>query len=321
MESTPDIRRIGIFLAFAFGISGATSLIVYFTGGYLTSPVAIPIPGMPGGGISLAILLVATFYMFSPAFAHALTRMISGEGWKDVWIRPQFRRGWVNWLLGFISPIILTIAGAAVFYVLFPQFFDPKMKFVTVTAVQAARQAGQDIPEEAIPSLILLQATVGIVIGTAINSFFTFGEEFGWRAYLLQKLMPLGWQRAVLSLGVIWGVWHWPIIALGHNYGLDYPGAPYLGMLLFVPFTAALGIIFSWLTLRAGSLWPAVIGHASMNAVGGLGFLFVQGEPSPLLGPFPFGLIGMIPFVLVAAWLVVRPGKLPELADSSPQSG
>jgi membrane protease YdiL (CAAX protease family) len=33
---------------------------------------------------------------------------------------------------------------------------------------------------------------------------FGFGEEFGWRGYLLPKLMPLGRWKAYVLVGIIW---------------------------------------------------------------------------------------------------------------------
>jgi len=43
---------------------------------------------------------------------------------------------------------------------------------------------------------------------------FTFGEEFGWRGYLLPRLAPLGGISAAIITGVIWGLWHTPVIVL-----------------------------------------------------------------------------------------------------------
>jgi uncharacterized protein len=41
------------------------------------------------------------------------------------------------------------------------------------------------------------------VLAPIINSIATFGEEFGWRANLLEKFMPLGGRKALLIMGVI----------------------------------------------------------------------------------------------------------------------
>jgi len=159
--------------------------------------------------------------------------------------------------------------------------------------------------------LVQAQMIQAMIIGPLINSVFTFGEEFGWRSYLLKKLIPLGGRKTVLIMGVIWGVWHWPMTAMGHNYGLGYPGFPWLGMLAMVWFCTMLGTILSWAALQAESVWPAVIGHAMINAVAGIGIYFAQGNPSPLLGPTPAGLIGSIPMTLLAVLIFFNPKALP----------
>ena len=135
----------------------------------------------------------------------------------------------------------------------------------------------------------IFEISSALTIGALINSLFTFGEEFGWRAYLLPKLLPVGRRRATLLVGVVWGVWHWPIIAMGYNYGFEYPGSPWLGLLAMVWFTVLVGTFLAWVTIRGESVWPAVLGHAVINAIGRIGLLFVQGRPNPLLGPAPMG--------------------------------
>ena len=54
--------------------------------------------------------------------------------------------------------------------------------------------------------------------------------------------MPLGWRKAMLLIGVIWGIWHWPVIFMGYEYGESYSGHPWLGPLLFIWITFCLGV-------------------------------------------------------------------------------
>ncbi|MFB6169855.1 MAG: type II CAAX prenyl endopeptidase Rce1 family protein, partial [Haloarculaceae archaeon] len=114
----------------------------------------------------------------------------------------------------------------------------------------------------------------------------------------------------VLVSGVVWGVWHWPVIYMGYNYGHGYPGAPWTGMLAMVVFTVAVGGFLSWTTLRSGSVWPAVAGHGSVNGIGALGLFLVVGTPSPLLGPAATGLLTMVPWLVVLGWLLADPSRL-----------
>jgi membrane protease YdiL (CAAX protease family) len=297
-HSKVDTRRVAIFLALAFGIAWITGLIIYLNGGLVNSPKLAP-------GIPLALILLAVPYMWAPATANILTRLITREGWKDVGLRPHFRQGWPYWLAGWVVPGILTILGAAVFFLLFPQYFD--------ASLSALRQSLSKSPLGTLSPwmFVAVEAMAGIVISPILNAIATFGEEFGWRAYLLPKLMPLGWKRAVLLMGVIWGVWHWPVIFMGYEYGFKYPGYPWAGPLLFVLIAFSFGTFLAWITLRGGSVWPAVIGHAAINGIAALAALAVKGTPNPLVGPLPVGIVGAIGYEALALILFFSPlGKV-----------
>jgi membrane protease YdiL (CAAX protease family) len=295
-----DLRRVALYLAFAYGIAWTFGLIIALTGGIAHSPSLIP-----GTPITLALVLLASGYMGAPALAHILTRLISREGWRDTKLRPQLKHGWPYWLAAWFLPALLTILGAALFFALFPRFFDPALSNLQNALAQATRTTGQPIPFGAW-ALIAIQTGVAVVIAPLLNGLFTFGEEFGWRGYLLPKLLPLGERRALLISGLIWGIWHWPVIAMGHNYGLSYPGAPWTGMLAMTWFTVVTGVFLGWAALRGGSVWPAVIGHAAINGISGLGALFVRGEPNPLLGPLAVGLIGSAAWAVLALWILLH---------------
>ena len=286
--STIDRRRVTVFLAFAYGIAWAFALVVYLTGGLVNSPVLIP-----ALNVTLATVLLALGVMWAPALAHILTRLVTREGWGDVGLRPNLRRGWPYWLAAWFLPGILTLVGMIAFFALFPTFFDPSLG-----AIMQLLPPGDSIDPWVLAVAQLVQA---MLIAPLINGFFTFGEEFGWRAYLQPKLMPLGGRTAILLVGLIWGLWHAPIIAMGHNYGFDYPGAPWSGILMFVWIAVLFAALLGWVTVRGGSVWPAVIGHGAINGIAGLGVLFVQGQPNPLLGPLPVGVIGSLGFAVAAA--------------------
>lgn len=299
MNDELDIKRIAIFLALAFGIAWLIALIVYLTGGLIYSPEVIP-----GSGITVALVLVAVGTMWAPAVAHLLTRLITREGWHDMALRPR-RRGWPYWAIAWFTPAIMTILGGALFFSLFPRYFDPSLRTLQTMLAQANRPVTTPLW-----TIVILQTLSGVLISPFVNSLFTFGEEFGWRAYLQPKLAPLGGRKAILLLGLIWGVWHWPIIAMGHNYGFAYPGAPWLGMLMMVWVTIGLGTFLGWVTIRAGCVWPAVIGHAAINGISALPALCTQGNPNPLLGPLPIGLIGSAAWALLTLAIHLKPGAL-----------
>ena len=284
-------RRIIIFLAFAFGIAWLTGLVIYLNGGLANSPQITP-------GITLALVLMATAYMWAPALANILTRLVTREGWKDMGLRPNFRKGWPYWLAGWFLPAVMTLAGAALFFGIFPQYFDASLS--TVQQLMARSPSGSNLSPWTIMVIQLVQA---VLISPVVNSIATFGEEFGWRAYLLPKLMPLGGRKAMLLIGLIWGVWHWPVIFMGYEYGFSYPGSPWVGPLLFLWVTFGLGIFLGWLTLRS-------IGHAAINGFAGAAILVVKGQPNPLLGPLPVGVIGSVGFALVSLAIFFSPKAL-----------
>ena len=294
-------KRLVLFLAFAFGIAWLFSLVIALKGGLAQSPILIP-----ELNLSLAAVLLAGGVMMAPALANLLARALTREGKTDLWLRPaRFERPWRFWLLAWLLPAVGTILGAVLYFALFPSAFDQNLE--TLRALLSSAAPDQNVS----PWTYLLMNTLqALLLAPILNALFCFGEEFGWRAYLLPRLLPLGTRRAVLLTGLIWGVWHAPVIAMGHNYGLDYPGAPWLGIVAMIWFCAALGTIFSWLTLKEGSVWPAVIGHGAINGIAALGLVAQKGAPNTLLGPAPTGLIGGLFFTLLALVLLLKPGAL-----------
>lgn len=323
MNKAIDTRRVGVFLLFAFGIAWAIALWIKLSGGLTESPELLQ-----GTGITLAFVLLAIGYMFAPALAHIFTRWLTREGWKDLNLNFNFGKGWRYWLVAWLLPLILCLLGAAVYFAIFPGDFDPAFSVLTQQLALVEEQQGQAV---GLSSEIFLLIILGsaVIISPIVNSLFTFGEEFGWRAYLQQKLMPLGFRRAMILMGIIWGLWHAPIIAMGHNYGLDYWGAPWSGIIAMTWFTFSFGTILGWLTLRAGSVWPAVIGHAALNGIAGLPvyFLQIQSTPNLLIGPMMVGVLGGLPATLIALYLLwkEKPGNVSretrQPAPSRPSKG
>ena len=288
--STPETlegRRITVFLAAAFGVSWATALAIFLTGGLQDSLELAP-------GITLATVLLPTAYMFGPAIGNVAARLATGEGRANLMLRPNPRNALRTYAAAWFVPAGLVVVGGVLYFAVFPGQFDP-----TMAAFREQVGGSQD------PWVVaIVQVVVAITIAPLLNTVVTFGEEFGWRAYLLPKLAPLGATRAVVLSGVVWGIWHWPILAMGYNYGFGYPGFPWTGMLAFLPFTVGTGTFLAWLTAREGSVWAASVGHAAINAIAAISLLFLVGEPNSLLGPAPVGLLAAVPWLLLAVWLL-----------------
>lgn len=295
-------KRIILFLAIAFTFSWTTGLVIFLTGGLENSPTY----EFEGAQISLAYLLLATLYMFGPAIANLLTRLITREGRKDLFLQPYFdKKRWKFYLAAWFLPGLLIILGMVIFFVLFPDHFDNEFSLLQ-EQLKAATSSTVMNPW----LIIIIQSLQAFLIAPILNAISTFGEEFGWRGYLQPKLMTLGSRNAVLLTGLIWGVWHWPVILMGYNYGKVYFGAPFLGPLAMIWFTLSLSVIFGWLTIKAQSVWPAVIAHGALNGIAGISLLMVKGSPSTLLGPSPVGVIGGLGLTLAAVIILLSPGAL-----------
>jgi membrane protease YdiL (CAAX protease family) len=104
---------------------------------------------------------------------------------------------------------------------------------------------------------------VMLLVSAPIVTLFTFGEEYGWRGYLLPRLLPLGEIRASVLLGMIWGVWHLPLLLAG----LNYPGVNvWLAIIIFTFVTVALSFTYTWFyVISSGSVVVAAVFHASTN--------------------------------------------------------
>lgn len=301
MFTSIDIKRLIVFLAVAFGVSWLTALCIAFTGGLANSPEIAE-----GTGLTLATALLASAYMWGPAIGHVAARLATREGWQGAMLKFNFKSSWRYYLTAWLLPLGFVLAGAAVYFLFFPAHFDSSLELLR-------RQAILQNIELTIPQAwqyIAAQVGMAMLLAPLLNAFSTFGEEFGWRAYLLPKLQPLGAKKAALLSGVIWGVWHWPVIAMGYNYGVGYPAFPLTGMLAMVVMTTALGVVFAWLALRANSVWPATLGHAMINGLGALAFLMLKAEPISLLGPSVNGLLGVLPLALAAGFILTRRGWL-----------
>ena len=95
------------------------------------------------------------------------------------------------------------------------------------------------------------------------NVLFTFGEEYGWRGYLLPRLLPLSEIRATLLVALIWGPWHVPLLLAG----LNYPGVdPWLAILVFLFTVVALSFAYTWFYVASsGSVLVVALLHQSSN--------------------------------------------------------
>lgn len=115
--------------------------------------------------------------------------------------------------------------------------------------------------------------TQSLIAGATINAIPAFGEELGWRGFVLKEFGPLGFWKTSLVIGTIWGLWHAPIILMGHNY----PGYPVIGVIMMVVWCILLSPMFSYVTIKSRSVIPAAIMHGTLNASYGLSIMLIEG--------------------------------------------
>jgi membrane protease YdiL (CAAX protease family) len=128
----------------------------------------------------------------------------------------------------------------------------------------------------------------------------TFGEEYAWRGFLQSRLFRLGRVRGALLVGMVWGVWHLPVILSGVH---TYPPTP-LGLLLAVVFFVLWGVVQSYAVLKTGSIWVAAFLHGLVNSVYAFTLDYLV-RPSDMVLSFGLGLYGLLCLVPVV-WLVLR---------------
>ncbi|MFN2165697.1 MAG: lysostaphin resistance A-like protein [Anaerolineae bacterium] len=166
---------------------------------------------------------------------------------------------------------------------------------------------GEATGVEQIPAGVLLLVLGGqnILLAPLLGLVIAFGEEYGWRSYLQGELIRMGKIRGLLLVGVIWGLWHAPIIAMGYNY----PGYPLLGILLMTLYTIALAFFLGYAMFKSGSVWLAAYLHALNNATASFLLALVYQPDSPVLS-FGLGIYGMIVWAVVIAALLILDRKM-----------
>lgn len=128
-----------------------------------------------------------------------------------------------------------------------------------------------------LPTMEFSPSTFSVFIGITLALILVtwpkyFGEEYGWRFYLQDRMLPLfGSFKGVVLIGIIWGLWHLPLSLMG----LNFPENLALGNLLFIVWAVVLGIIFSYAVLKTGSIWIAVLLHGINDSIVSIGYLYI----------------------------------------------
>lgn len=241
MDKKLELKRLLIYLAFSFGLSWLY-FILFIANGFRFD--------VESNGYTIIGL-----GMLFPFIANVLTRWVTKEGFamtgKDsLMLGISFKnKKWIYFLFAVLAPWIYNELVCIFRLIIVPKAFDPDYYM-----------------EFGISKTLAVIYPLAVIVSTVILSFAALGEEGGWRGYMMPKLMNLmGYKKAILVGGIIWGVWHAPLTCVGHNFGSDYPGFPYLGILIMCVFCTLMGIILTFVTMKTGSIWPAAIMHAVNN--------------------------------------------------------
>lgn len=256
-------------------------------------------------GLSFAGQLLMAVMMFAPLLGVLLAgAKLPGMGWK-----PRLK-GNVKFLLAaWFLPALLAVIGAALYFLVFPGHFDLSGDYLQAVAGSEMLEqlAAQGVTY---PMYLLIIAVACLTYAPLINMLLAVGEEAGWRGFLYPQLKArFGKKKGWLIGGVIWGIWHWPVMWLiGYEYGTDYMGFPIVGMLIFCIFTTAAGILCDWLYEKSGTIWIPSILHGAINAASTvpLAICIAKTGSAVLLGPAPHGVLAGLPLTILAMILLFK---------------
>lgn len=289
---------VAVFLGVAYAGAWLVTLPAWLAPRHLAEPWAVAVPPLMMFTPALGVLVAVRVVRPLPHAARAL----------GLTFGPSFRRCLPYLLFGWLAMPAMTLAAPFV-GTLFGVYHPDLLHLSGYRADLAA--AG---PPPLSPATLVALQLVSIPISAILpQGVLAFGEEIGWRGYLLPRLLPLGQWPALLLSGLAWGLWHAPIILLGYKY----PTHPRLGVLAMVGTAIVGGVLFGWLRLATNSIWPSVLGHGAVNASLALGLdpLFRQAgtHPDPILVGID-GITGwLLPLTVIAVLVALR--QLPARAS------
>lgn len=277
-------KKVLQFIILTFLISWSVALVAYLL--HITY------------GSILSLVIIAFCYMPAPAYATLILQKLVYRGT----LKPYgftLKNISLRWLLittvGFALFIVLgtfvvigilgNVSGIALFGRI--DFSEAALiQQITIFSRGAFGDVPQDVP---IPPVVifLLSLVQGVIAGFTLNLPFTGGEELGWRGLLLRETQKSGFLRSNLFIGVVWGLWHAPLIAQGHNY----PGHPVAGIFMMTVFTTALSFPMAYCRLKSRTILGPSALHGIINPIGMLTVFFVVGA-NPLFG-FVAGVAGI----------------------------
>lgn len=162
---------------------------------------------------------------------------------------------------------------------------------------------GVPVPEAAYPFVLIVLFASVTVIGMPLSGLAAvFGEEYGWRGFLQGELAKLGNLRGALLVGLVWALWHFPVILRGIH---TYPPS-WVGLLLGIAFFTLWGLVQSYAVLKTGSLWIPAFMHGVVNSVYAFVLEYLV-RPLDKVMSFGLGVYGLACMALIVAAILRDP--------------
>jgi uncharacterized protein len=173
------------------------------------------------------------------------------KSWRETLVKARLSVGW-NYRYYLILPVIFSALFIAGLFI--------------------SHYAGLALPAQEY-NPVLFFTFMGIYLATFVTAWPKyFGEEYGWRFYLQDRLFTFfGGYKGVVLLGLIWGLWHLPLNLMGLNFAKD----PVFGNITYLVYAIAVGIVYSYAVLKTGSIWIAVLLHAITDSLVVTGYPFI----------------------------------------------
>ncbi len=296
-----ETKRLLIFMGLCFGVAWLTEI--------------FSIIPMYRSGNAEAIQEAANMVsqlMLTPALSVVVARIATREGLAKSGLQFNFTEHKPLYLFGWFGMTALTFLGAVIYFLVFRDNFDSQMgNFMTV---YSASMADKNVQTDNIDIMAVYRTDLLIKIFTAavLDIINSFGEEWGFRAYLLPKLYrKFGAVPSMVLCGFASGLWYAPLVAVGYYYGNANAGFPVVNILAMCVFGTVTGVIYSFLCLRTGSVFPSVFAHSAVNVMMSQATLLTFDGGNYFVGPAPTGILSGLPFIIVAALCIVSMKKHP----------
>lgn len=246
--------------------------------------------------------------MFAPAVASVVARLVLREGFADVSFHFGGRLTWKYIGLALVFPIIIALVAYGTAWVTGLAQFDPQ------PSAGVGAQLASDITSSPLVVFVIMLA-LSTLLWVFPQTFFAAGEEIGWRGYMLTRLIDAGVPRPILVSGVIWGLWHMPII---FNPGNAASPSPALSAVALMGTVVLSGFVYARMRLETGSIWPAIVLHGAWNSIFQTAFVPATTGAGAVWWVGESGILTLIALVVAAIifsrghWTIRRVPEVPQ---------